>query len=74
LDRDAAIGMSVKCFMIGGSHINSLSELVVVSGPYGLPPIRPALSFYSSSSAPVTVMCELQLYKRTGQPAIGRLA
>jgi len=44
LNRDAARGVSVvKCFKIGVSHIDFWCELMVVSGPYGLAPMRPAL-------------------------------
>jgi hypothetical protein len=33
LDGGVPLGMSVQCIKIGISHINSLGELVVVSGP-----------------------------------------
>jgi hypothetical protein len=43
LNGHAAFGVGGTWFKIGISHINSLDELVVVSGPYRLQPIRPAL-------------------------------
>lgn len=43
LDCDASRGRGVECFKIGVSHNRLRYELMVVSGSFGLPPMRPAL-------------------------------
>ena len=43
LNGDMSLGVSGTCVKIGVSHDRLLSELMVVSGSYGLAPMRPAL-------------------------------